>query len=259
MSVKKKVVLLAGLAVAAVSAQSAEITVSAAASLTEAFRDIAKAYEAQYAQTKVHLNVAGSGALLQQIANGAPVDVFASADGVTMDKAAEFIHAASRADFAENRLVVIVPAASAWAGKDMAALVDDAAIARIAIANVESVPVGRYSKAALDKAGLWEKLGEKNLPTQHVRQSLDYVARGEADAGFVYATDAAIMPGKVKVAFVVPLDAPLVYPIAVLKNSQAADEAQRFVDFVRSAPGQAILQGYGFIASSPKNGIGSNF
>ncbi|MDO5089956.1 MAG: molybdate ABC transporter substrate-binding protein [Cardiobacteriaceae bacterium] len=244
----KKTALTITCALAICSAHAAEITVSAAASLTDAFTAIAQAYETQHPDAKVHLNFAGSGALLQQIANGAPVDVFASADTVTMDKAEAFIDAASRTTFAENQLVVIVPKDSAWAGKELAALVDDAAIKRIAIANVESVPVGRYSKSALDKAGLWEKLGDKNLPTQNVRQSLDYVARGEADAGFVYATDAAIMPDKVKVAFDVALDQPLAYPIAVLKNSQAAEEAQRFVGFVSGDAGQKVLQGYGFIA-----------
>lgn len=244
----KNISLAMGLALSVFAAEAAEITVSAAASLTDAFTDIAGAYEKQYPDAKVHLNFAGSGALLQQIVNGAPVDVFASADTLTMDKAQAFADSESRANFAENRLVVIVPKDSVWAGKELAALIDDAAVKRIAIANVESVPVGRYSKAALDAAGLWDKLGDKNLPTQNVRQSLDYVARGEADAGFVYATDAAIMPEKVKVAFEVAIAQPLVYPIAVMKNSQAADEAKRFVGFVRGEAGQKVLQGYGFIA-----------
>lgn len=246
----KKISLSIGVALSMLAAEAAEITVSAAASLADAFTEIAKAYEKTHTDAKVHLNFAGSGALLQQIANGAPVDVFASADTVTMDKAQAFIVAESRVNFAENGLVVIVPKDSAWTGKALAALVGDDAIKRIAIANVESVPVGRYSKAALDAAGLWDKLGDKNLPTQNVRQSLDYVARGEADAGFVYATDAAIMPEKVTVAFDVALAQPPVYRIAVLKESKAAEEAQRFVDFVRGEAGQAVLQSYGF--SAPK-------
>ena len=190
----KKLILTALAAAIAQGAFAADITVSAAASLTDAFGDIAKAYQAKYPDAKIDLNFAGSGALLQQISKGAPVDVFASAD------------------------------------------------------TVENVPVGRYTKGALEKAGLWDKLGERNLPTQNVRQSLDYVARGEADAGFVYATDAAIMPDKVKIVLEVPLDKPLVYPIAVLKNSKAADESKRFVAFVTGADGQKILQGYGFSA-----------
>jgi len=171
-----------------------------------------------------------------------------AADTVTMDKAADYIDPATRQNFVENRLVVIMPKDAKWDGKDLAALLDDKALKRIAIAHVENVPVGRYTKGALEKAGLWDKLGERNLPTQNVRQSLDYVARGEADAGFVYATDAAIMPDKVKIVLEVPLDKPLVYPIAVLKSSKAADESKRFVAFVTGADGQKILQGYGFSA-----------
>jgi molybdate ABC transporter, periplasmic molybdate-binding protein len=112
-----KIILLTALAAAlAHSAVAAEITVSAAASLTDAFNDIAKAYQTQYPDAKINLNYAGSGALLQQIAKGAPVDVFASADGVTMDKAAEYIDPATRHNFVENSLVVIVPHASSWDG-----------------------------------------------------------------------------------------------------------------------------------------------
>ena len=244
----KKRILIALAAAIAQGAFAADITVSAAASLTDAFGDIAKAYQAKYPDAKIDLNFAGSGALLQQISKGAPVDVFASADTVTMDKAADYIDPATRQNFVENRLVVIMPKDAKWDGKDLAALLDDKALKRIAIAHVENVPAGRYTKGALEKAGLWDKLGERNLPTQNVRQSLDYVARGEADAGFVYATDAAIMPDKVKIVLEVPLDKPLVYPIAVLKNSKAADESKRFVAFVTGADGQKILQGYGFSA-----------
>ena len=244
----KKRILTALAAAIAQGAFAADITVSAAASLTDAFGDIAKAYQAKYPDAKIDLNFAGSGALLQQISKGAPVDVFASADTVTMDKAADYIDPATRQNFVENRLVVIMPKDAKWDGKDLAALLDDKALKRIAIAHVENVPVGRYTKGALEKAGLWDKLGERNLPTQNVRQSLDYVARGEADAGFVYATDAAIMPDKVKIVLEVPLDKALVYPIAVLKNSKAADESKRFVAFVTGADGQNILQGYGFSA-----------
>lgn len=242
----KKLVLTALAAALAQGALAADITVSAAASLTDAFNDIGKAYQAKYPDAKIDFNYAGSGALLQQIDKGAPVDVFASADTVTMDKAAEHIDPATRQNFVENRLVVIMAKDAQWDGKDLAALIGDKKLKRIAIAHVDNVPVGRYTKGALEKAGLWDKLGERNLPTQNVRQSLDYVARGEADAGFVYATDAAIMPDKVKVVLEVPLDKPLVYPIAVLKNSKAADESKRFIEFVTGEDGQKILQGYGF-------------
>lgn len=238
--------LLLSLLLASGISAAGEITVSAAASLTDAFNDIVKLYEGQHPDAKIKVNYAGSGALLQQIRNGAPVDVFASADLATMDKAADLIDPASRKNFVANKLVVIVPANKNWKGKDLAALINDKKLKRFAIAQPDSVPVGRYTQKALEKAGLWDKLGKRNIPTQNVRQSLDYVARGEVDAGFVYATDAALRSDKVKVALEVSLDEPLHYPIAVLKASKDAAEAKRFVEFVQGEEGQKILKNYGF-------------
>jgi molybdate transport system substrate-binding protein len=119
-------------------------------------------------------------------------------------------------------------------------------VRQVAIGNPASVPAGRYTRRALEAAGLWSGIQGRAISTQNVRQSLDYVARGEVDAGFVYGTDAALMPGKVKVAFEVPLDIPISYPIA--RTLAAADprEASRFVDFVLSPAGQAVLAQYGF-------------
>ena len=116
----------------------------------------------------------------------------------------------------------------------------------MAIANPASVPVGRYSEGALKKANLWDAVQPKAIGTQNVRQSLDYVARGEVDAGFVYATDAAIMKDKVHVVLDVPLDAPVLYPIATIKGSSNAAEAKRFVSYLQTAPAQAILAKYGY-------------
>lgn len=235
-------------------AHAADLTVSAAASLTDAFNDIGKAYTEQYPQDKVFFNFAGSGALLKQLQNGAPADIFASADQLRMDTAEkeQLIKPESRANFAQNALVLIAPKDSHIAPQDLATLVEHAEIKRIAIANPESVPVGTYSKTALEKAGLWEKIGDRNIPTQNVRQSLDYVARGEVEVGFVYATDAAIMKDKVKTLFQVPLDEALSYPIAVSTNSPAPEAAQRFVQFVLSEQGQNILRNYGFLAPDAK-------
>lgn len=117
------------------------------------------------------------------------------------------------------------------------------AVNRIAISNPDSVPVGRYAKAALEKAGLFASLSPKTITTQNVRQSLDYVARGEVDASFVYRTDAAMMQGKVKVQTMVALDVPVSYPIAVTSSSKDKAEARRFVDFVQSVQ---VLISYGF-------------
>ena len=108
------------------------------------------------------------------------------------------------------------------------------------------MPVGRYTRQALEAAHLWEAVQAKAINTQNVRQSLDYVARGEVDAGFVYGTDAALMADKVRVAFEVPLDSAIRYPLAATRASTNSAEAQRFVAFVLSPAGQAILSRYGF-------------
>ncbi len=235
------------LACAAGTAAATDIIVSAAASLTNAFTDIGKEFEKANSGHRILFNFAGSGALLQQISRGAPVDVFASADQDTMDKALKqnLIVRSSRADFTRNTLVLVAP------GKDGAAISDlsglrDAGIARVAISNPETVPVGKYSREALESAGLWDAVKDKAINTQSVRQSLDYVARGEVDAGFVYATDAALMPGKIKVLFDVPTRTPITYPIAVVKGNGKENLASRFVEFVKSEPAQAILLKYGF-------------
>ncbi|MES2742372.1 MAG: molybdate ABC transporter substrate-binding protein [Pseudomonadota bacterium] len=239
----------ATLALAAGPIAAGEVVVSAAASLGNAFKDIAKLYEAHYPSSKVNLNFAASGVLLQQMAKGAPVDVFASADQETMDAAQQqgLVNGAERHDFARNSLVLIVPSD----GKVSLSKLDDLLlpqVLRIAIGNPASVPAGRYSRAALSEAKLWPAVQAKAIYTQNVRQSLDYVARGEVDAGFVYGTDAALMKGKVKLAFTVPLDAPISYPIAPTRDGAHAEEARRFVTYVRSPAAQAILAGYGFMA-----------
>lgn len=228
-------------------ASDAKITVSAAASLTNAFRDVAAAFEKGHPGTRVLLNFAASGALLQQIARGAPVDVFASADQETMNEAdrQRLVKANSRVDFARNSLVVIVPREAASVPAALADLTGPA-YARIAAGSPASVPVGRYTKHALEKARLWSAVAPKLIGSQSVRQVLDYVARGEVDAGFVYATDAALMPDKVKVAFAVPTTQPVLYPVAVISASTAGNAAQAFVSFVASPEGGAILARYGF-------------
>lgn len=229
-------------------ASAADLTVSAAASLTNAFTEIGSAFEAQNPGTRVRLNFGASGALLQQIVNGAPVDVFASADQETMDQAQKqgLVDAATRVDFVRNSLVVVVPGDSKLAATALPELRSDR-FKRIAIGQPASVPVGRYTKAVLEQAGLWSAIEPKMIAAQSVRQALDYVARGEVDAGFVYATDAAIMPGKVRVLLTVPTRTPILYPIAALKAAGDRALAQRFVRFVASSPAaRAVLARYGF-------------
>jgi molybdate transport system substrate-binding protein len=229
------------------AAQAADLTVSAAASLTQAFKDIAPLFETAHPGTRLQLNFGASGALLAQIAKGAPVDVFVSADQETMDQAQAkgLVQPGQRRDMVSNSLVVIVPAS---ATKVPAALADLAqpAFARIAIGQPASVPVGRYTKGALEAAKLWSTIEPKTIGASSVRQALDYVARAEVDAGFVYATDAAVMPDKVKVAFAVPTTRPILYPAAVLADAPHRAEAVKLMDFLFKPSAQAALSKYGF-------------
>ncbi|ODS97396.1 MAG: molybdate ABC transporter substrate-binding protein [Lautropia sp. SCN 69-89] len=230
-----------------VAAMAADLTVSAAASLTNAFRELAPLFETANPGTRVQLNFGASGALLQQIAKGAPADVFASADQETMDQAQKqgLLQAAQRRDFVSNALAVIVPAAAAKVPRSVADLADPA-YARIAIGLPASVPVGRYTKSVLEAANLWAAIEPKMIGANNVRQALDYVARAEVDAGFVYATDAALMPDKVRVALTVPTTRPILYPVAPLTAAPNAAMAQRFVEFLASPAAQAVLARYGF-------------
>ncbi|EHR69461.1 molybdenum ABC transporter, periplasmic molybdate-binding protein [Burkholderiales bacterium JOSHI_001] len=237
-----------GLALALLSqaAQAANITVSAAASLSNALRDIAPLFEAAHPGAKLQLNFGASGALLQQIAKGAPADVFVSADQEAMDQAdaQKLLKAGTRRNLVSNSLVLIVPAA-AQPPKALAELAQPA-YARIAIGLPASVPVGRYTKAVLEGAGLWAAVEPKVIGASSVRQALDYVARAEVDAGFVYATDAALMPDKVKTALVVPTTKPVLYPIAALAGAPNPADAAKFIDFLFTPPAQAVLLKYGF-------------
>lgn len=232
---------------AAPSAFAADLVVSAAASLTNAFKTLAQQYEKGHPETKVVLNFGASDVLMQQIVRGAPADVFASADQDAMNRAEaeKVIQPASRKDFAANQVVLIVPADSKLG---IGALRDltRADVKRVAYGNPSSVPVGRYTKGALEAENLWEAVSAKGVPAQNVRQSLDYVARGEVDAGFVFATDAAIMPDKVKVAVRVPNRTPVTYPIAITTQTKQPTQADSFVQYVLSADGQAVLAKYGF-------------
>ncbi|HNQ58164.1 MAG: molybdate ABC transporter substrate-binding protein [Burkholderiales bacterium] len=241
-----KWLLAAAMALFGASVWAAELTVSAAASLTDAFREIARGYEAQHPGARVLLNFGASGALLQQIAKGAPVDVFASADQETMDQAQQQDLIAERRDFTRNALVLILPADSRLAPGALGDLAQDG-VKRIAIGNPAVAPIGRYARRALENAKLWTAVESKIIHAQNVRQALDYVARSEVDAGFVFATDAAVMKDKVKVAFKVAPDVPMRYPIARIAASPNAGEAKRFVAYVLSPAGQAVLARHGFL------------
>jgi molybdate transport system substrate-binding protein len=228
------------------------ITVSAAASLTNAFTDIASQFEKENSGTNVSLNFGSSGSLRMQIEGGAPVDVFASADEKQMNMLGNesLIDNSSRKDFTHNSLVLIVPANSTLNITNITDLTDPK-VQKIGIGNPDTVPVGNYTKTALTEAGLWSQLENKTIPGEDVRQVLTYVERGEVDAGFVYSTDAKIAdPGTIKVVTNVSVSTPVTYPISVVSASNHKETAQKFLDFVTGTEGQDILKGYGFVTQS---------
>jgi molybdate transport system substrate-binding protein len=235
------------LGLAALAARAGEVTVSAASSLGNALREIAPLFERTHPGAKLQLNFGASGALFAQIAKGAPVDVFVSADPQTMDQAQVQgrVRAAQRRDLVSNTLVVVVPASATVLPKTLADLTTPA-YRRIAIGLPASVPVGRYTQNALEAVNLWAAVAPKTIGATNVRQALDYVARAEVDAGFVYATDAALVADKVKLAFTVPTAQPIRYPVAPLVAAPNADEAARFVDFLFTPPAQAVFARHGF-------------
>lgn len=224
------------------------ILVSAAVSLKDAFTEIASVYK-QRTGRDVTFNFGSSGALLRQIEAGAPADVFASAGVPQMDALAAkgLIDAGTRSDFARNSLVLIVPAGNAANIRSINDL-GGKEIQRIAAGNPKTVPAGQYTDQVLQRSDPAAGLRAKLIFGEDVRQVLDYVVRGEVDAGFVYATDAAIAGEGVRVAFTVQDDRhdPIIYPISVVRDSKRPEAARQFVEIVRSEDGKRILRKYGF-------------
>ena len=228
------------------------ILVSAAASLTEAFTDMESQFEAENPGVDVNFNFAGSGNLRTQIEGGAPVDVFASADQKNMDILAgeELIDNSTRKDFAQNSLVLIVPANS---DLNITGIEDltTSEVERIVIGNPDTAPVGKYTTQTLTEAGIWDQLEDKTVLADDVKQVLVYVERGEVDAGFVYMTDAKTAdPGTIKIIANVTVSTPISYPIAVVSASENKEDAQSFLDYVTGEEGQEILEEYGFTSES---------
>jgi molybdate transport system substrate-binding protein len=229
------------------AAAAQQITVSAAASLTDAFKELGPKFEAGKPGATVRFNFAASGVLLQQISQGAPVDVFASADQETMVRAADqkLLDTDTRKNFASNSLVLIEPAKDGVGIKSLQDL-SGPAVKKIAVGKVATVPVGRYTKQALDAANLWTTLEPKFVQADSVRQVLDYVGRGEVEAGFVYRTDAAVMADKVRIVLSPEGHTPVSYPVAVVAESKQKAVARDFVTFLSTDAAQQVLAKYGF-------------
>ncbi len=233
----------------AVAAQE-QITVFAAASLKNAMDDTRAAFT-KATGINVVTSYAASSALAKQIEQGAPADVFITADLQWMDYAAKrkLIKSDTRINLLGNRLVLIADQDSRLdhvyiaQGFDIASLAGDG---RIAVADVKAVPAGLYAKAALEKLGAWAAAEPKLAMAENVRATLAFVARGETPIGIVYETDAKIEP-KVKIVGVFPDDAypPVIYPVAATASSSKPAVA-RYLDFLRAPAAKAIFERYGF-------------
>ncbi len=228
---------------------STEIIVSAAISLKDAFEEIGRVYERRNSGARVVFNFASSGGLMRQIESGAPADVFASASQKEMDELEKkgLIAPVTKTDFAENTPVLIVPRNAGTGLRGFPGLAKSK-VKRIAAGNPITVPAGRYAAQVFRYYNLSGRIRDKLIYAENVRQVLDYVARGEVDAGVVYRTDALTRPSEVRIVAEAPEAShrPTVYPIAEIKGSANDAAARAFISFVTSAEGEKILARYGF-------------
>ena len=243
-----QILLLTGLVLGADVAPAASIVVFAAASLTDSLQEIARAYTRQSGD-QVALNFGSSSSLARQIQEGAPADVFVSADQAQMDSLEKqgLIAAETRRNRLSNSLVIVVADDSKLAiasAKDLT----QAAVKRIALADPQSVPAGIYSRKYLEQLGLWPALAAKVVPTDNVRAALAAVESGNVQAGMVYKTDAAISK-HVKIAFAVPPgEGPdILYPMAQVKGSKDPAAARKFLDYLNSAEAGRVFEKFGFL------------
>lgn len=227
------------------------LNLSVAASLTDAMQEIEQLYKDEYPHVSFEFNFGSSGSLQQQIEQGAPADIFMSAASKQMNELEEkeLLLDDTRIDLLQNELVLVVPKGFTGIG-EFADLTKEE-IKLIAIGDPESVPAGKYAQEAFTTLGIWDKLeSEKKLMLgKDVRQVLAYVEAEEVHAGAVYRTDAQISD-KVEVAAVAPdgSHSPVIYPVAVIKDSPHPEEAKRLIDFLTGGKAKAVFEKYGFKA-----------
>lgn len=226
--------------------------VFAAASLTEAMKEIAVLFEAASGD-KVVFNFGASSTLARQIQEGAPADLFVSADQEKMDvlQRAKLIVDDTRVTLLSNTLVIVV---SREGGIVIRSPRDLASrhVASLALAEPQSVPAGIYAKWYLQKIGIWKRVQPKVIPTDNVRSALSAVASGNADAAMVYKTD-ALISSKVRIVFEVPLKEgpPISYPFAVLREGENPAGARRFLVYLASEAALKVFVRHGFLLRRP--------
>jgi molybdate transport system substrate-binding protein len=235
---------------ASFAAHAAEVTVLAAASLTDALGQIDAGFE-KASGHKVKAAFGGSSALAKQLEKGAPADLFISADVPWMDYVAKanLIDAGSRTDLLGNHLVLVGPADSAEtvtvdSNYDLAGALKGG---KLSVADTSAVPAGKYAKASLEKLGLWSKVEPHLAQAENVRAALALVERGEAPLGIVYQTDA--MVAKVKVVGAFPDDShpPIIYPVALTVEGAKSDAAKAYLEYLKSDAAKAVFEKAGFV------------
>ncbi len=241
----KKLILLAVALLVAAPALAAEIRLSVAASMTDAVKELGAVYSAAHPGVEILPNFGSSGALAKQIAQGAPADLFISANPRWMEFLVQEgrIAAGQVGNLAYNSLVFVGRPES-----NAASLDDLPRLQRIAIGSPKSVPAGQYAEQALKATGLYDKLAGKLVMAQDVRQALVYAERGETDGAIVYRTD-ALLAREAKILFELPPDlyAEVTYPMGLTVEGTKNPEATAFLDFLKSDAARGILEKYGFV------------
>jgi molybdate transport system substrate-binding protein len=245
------IIALCVLPVSACGEKKIELTVSAAASLTDSLNEIQKLFVEKNNSIKINFNFGASGTLEQQIEHGAPADIFISAGSKQMQALVDKQFVEHPVNLLTNELVLIAPVE----GKTMLHTVADLSkteVKFLAIGQPESVPAGSYTKEALTYYKLWDKLQSKIVLAKDVRQVLTYVESGNSDAGFVYKTD-AIHSSKIKVILTMDQASytPIQYPIGLIKKTKHNNEAKAFYDFLQSKEAQAVFTQFGFSLPKP--------
>jgi molybdate transport system substrate-binding protein len=228
----------------------AEVVVSAAASLRDVLTEAQQGFEQEHKDVRLRLNFGSTGALQQQIEQGAPVDLFVAAAQAPMEALVSkgLVEAGAVRPLASNK-VVLVRSKAAEAIVTRWEDLGSGQVQRVAIGNPLHVPAGQYGRAVLEKLNQWGAVEQRLVLGEDVRQVLNYVESGEVQAGLVYSSDAAVSQ-KVVVVAEAPAGShpPVIYPMAVLKESKFKAQAQAFADYLLSAPGQGLLNKYGFEA-----------
>ncbi|MBM9578840.1 molybdate ABC transporter substrate-binding protein [Leptospira sp. 201903070] len=230
-----------------------QLLVFAASSLSQVFSEIGKEFEKKHSR-KVVFNFSASGILLRQIENGAPADVFASADQESVESGLEnqLFDRKSKRNFVRNRLVLVVPKEATSVIESVFQLKENF-VRKIALGNPSTVPAGKYAKEFLENEKIYEVLKDKFIPGENVRQVLEYVARGEVDAGFVYRTDAILKKEKVRIVTDVLKTKPILYPIVIVSKTSLPKESKLFIEFVSSPEARKIFEKYHFEIGKESN------